>query len=145
MASGDDEFEYMLLQEYATCPTRATPGSAGFDVYSPGSFDIPPRDTATIPLYIAIKPPEGMYIRITSRSGLAIKSKIFCCADVVDPDYTGGLHVCLFNASKYKYNVKQHERIGSIVFERYGIPSAKEVDTMQPTTRGLGGFGSTGI
>lgn len=144
-STNDISFQYVLLDNGAKCPIRATPRSAGFDVYSPINYNILPHETAKIPLYIAIKPPLGMYVRITSRSGLAVANKVFTCADVVDPDYVGGIHICLFNASNVEYHVYQNDRIGSIVFEKYGVPYGRQVRTLGSTDRGTGGFGSTGI
>lgn len=144
-SDNNTSFQYMLLRDGAKCPAQATPNSAGFDVYSPVSCSISPQQTAKIPLYIAIQPPEGMYIRMTSRSGLALHHKVFTCADVIDPDYTGELHICLFNASDCHYHINQNDRIGSIVFEKYGLPIARQVHTLRSTCRGASGFGSSGV
>jgi dUTP pyrophosphatase len=137
-------FRYVLLSADAKLPVKATVHSAGYDVFSPFLCTIPAGSTVKIPLDVAICPPRGTYIRIASRSGLAVREQLFCPADVVDPDYTGCIHMCLTNMSSSDYTVQKHERIGSIVFERYLSPHAEEVQVLQQTARGNQGFGSTG-
>jgi dUTP pyrophosphatase len=137
-------FEYVLLSSNARVPTRATPGAAGYDLYSPIPYTIPPMCTVKICLEIIIKPPSGTYVRTASRSGLATKHEVFCPAGVVDPDYVGPIHMCLTNASANEYKIVRHERIGCIVFEKYGTPLPRRVNRIEETKRGGGGFGSTG-
>lgn len=140
----DGCFEYMRFHHDVTCPSRASSRSASYDVHNPIPYTIPANKTARIPLHIAIKPPLGMYIRMTSSSELALTNKIITCADVIDPDYTGGIHVCVINLSEIDYHIKKGEKIASFVFEKYGIPVGREVLSMKRTERGNQGFGSTG-
>jgi dUTP pyrophosphatase len=137
-------FRYVLLSPDGKVPVKSTVHSAGYDVFSPFQYTIPAGSTVKIPLDIAIRPPKGTYIRTTSRSSLAIRNQLFCPADVVDPDYTGCIHMCLTNVSLSDYTVQKHERIGSIVFERYLSPVAVQVKALKQTERGNKGFGSTG-
>lgn len=139
-----EHFRYVLLSGNARCPVRATSGSAGYDVYSPGQFKIPPGHTLKVPLNIAISPPPGMYIRMASRSGLAVHKRIVCVADVIDPDYTGEIHMCLINLSNHTYMIAKHQRIGAIVFEQYSTPYPQEAQSLAQTQRADGSFGSTG-
>lgn len=136
---------YVLLSDGAKVPKKATSGSAGYDVYSPTESVLPAHSTVKIDLCIAVKPPPGTYLRTSCRSSLAINHNIVCPADVIDPDYTGSIHMCLSNLSSTDYAIKKHERIGSIVFERFaaGIEWT-EVASLTETTRGSNGFGSTG-
>lgn len=140
----DGTFQYVLLSEHARVPTRATDGAVGYDVRSPYATYIGPGCTNCIDLHLAIKPPPGMYARTACRSGLASRHSLFCPADVIDPDYTGSIHMCVSNLSSFGYHVEQYEKVGSIVFERYGTPVAEEVDRLEETGRGAKGFGSTG-
>jgi dUTP pyrophosphatase len=137
-------FQYVLLSRDAKVPERATPGSAGYDVYCPREVTIPAFSTVKIPLDLSITPPLGTYIRTAARSSIATKHQIICPADVVDPDYTGCIHMCLTNLSGEQYTVKKHERVGSIVFERYAVPKGVERNELVGTARGANGFGSTG-
>lgn len=137
-------YEFMLLSKDAKEPMQGTPGSAALDVFSPREYSIPPSQTIKIPIEIAIKPPDGTYARTVSRSGLAVREQLFIPADCIDPDYRGGIHICLTNLSTTEYKVSKHERIGSIIFEQYVVPRGKEVKSMDSTVRGFSGFGSTG-
>jgi len=135
----------VLLSEDAKIPKRATNGSAGYDIYSPVECVIPPRTTVKINLGIAVKPPLGCYARTSCRSSLATKHELMCPADVIDPDYTGTIHMCLTNQSSKDYAVSKHERIGSIVFERIALNVEwKTVKSLRKTDRDSKGFGSTG-
>ena len=71
---------------HATLPSRATPGSAGFDLYSADSYVILPGRRVVVSTGIAVNLPTGTYGRIASRSGLAEKHGLNILADVVDPD-----------------------------------------------------------
>jgi dUTP pyrophosphatase len=137
-------FQYVLLSRDAKVPKRATQESAGYDIYSPKVVTIPARSTVKIPLDLSITPPPGTYVRTAARSSMATKHQIICPADVVDPDYTGCIHMCLTNLSEHQYTVQKHERIGSIVFECYATPAGIETFELDSTARGAKGFGSTG-
>ena len=143
-SSLSDRFSYKLLSPDAVCPTQATPGSAAFDVYSPYELCVDPFTTIRVPLDICIIPPKNCYIRTAGRSSLALNHGIFCPADVIDPDYTGPIHMILSNLSFKQYKISRHERIGGIVFERYAVPVPNRVDGFEVTGRGSRGFGSTG-
>jgi len=136
---------FILQSEDGKIPQRATDGSAGHDIFSPIACIIPPHSTITIDLCIAIRPPLGCYTRTSCRSSLATEHNIMCPADVIDPDYTGSIHMILTNLSCVEYAVKKHERIGSLVFERTALNVEWQmVHSFQTTTRGSQGFGSTG-
>lgn len=138
-------FAIRLLSPNAKCPRRVTPGAAAFDVYCPMEFFVPPYSTVRVPLDISVIPPAGCYVRTVSRTSLAVYRQIFSSADVVDPDYTGCLHMVLTNVSQNGYKICRHERIGAIVFEKFEIPRPRFVlKETKHTERGCGGFGSTG-
>jgi len=137
-------FEYVILDPEAKVPQRSSPGAAAFDLYSPSDFYIPPHTTVKVPVGLSITPPNGTYARTCGRSGLAVNHQLFCPADVIDPDYTGSIHMCLTNMSNAAYIVKHHERIGAIVFEKHSLPIPVERSNLRKTIRGESGFGSTG-
>ena len=83
----------------ACMPTRATLKSVGLDLYSPTNVLIPAHDKVLVDVGVAFQIPMGYYGRIASRSGLAIHHHIHVGAGVVDPDYTGSIHVLLMNFS----------------------------------------------
>ncbi|XP_038961577.1 deoxyuridine 5'-triphosphate nucleotidohydrolase isoform X12 [Rattus norvegicus] len=78
------------------------------------------------------------------RSGLAVKHFIDVGAGVIDEDYRGNVGVVLFNFGKEKFEVKKGDRIAQLICERILYPDLEEVQTLDNTERGSGGFGSTG-
>ena len=87
----------------------------------------------------------GTYGRIAPRSGLAVKKFIDTGAGVVDEDYRGPVGVVLFNHSEDDFEVKRGDRIAQLVLERIATPPVEVVEELDDTTRGAGGFGSTGV
>lgn len=88
--------------------------------------------------------PEGTYGRIAPRSGLASKHFIDTGAGVIDADYRGEVKVLLFNHSDVDYEVKKGDRVAQLVLERIYTPEVMEVENLEESVRGAGGFGSTG-
>ncbi|KAI8377743.1 dUTPase-like protein [Radiomyces spectabilis] len=132
------------LSEKAKLPTRGSPASAGYDLYSAEDKVIPAQGKAVIATDLSVAVPEGCYGRVAPRSGLASKHFIDTGAGVIDADYRGPLGVLLFNFSKEDYTVAQGDRIAQLVLERIYTPEVVEVQDLDTTTRGAGGFGSTG-
>ena len=79
------------------------------------------------------------------RSGLAWKHSIDVGAGVIDADYRGPVGVILFNHSDQDFAVKAGDRVAQLILERIVTPDVMEVEDLESTTRGSGGFGSTGI
>ena len=88
------------LSSNAQLPTRATSGSAGYDLYAAESYVVPSNGRQLVRTDIALLVPEGTYGRIASRSGIAWKHFIHVGAGVVDRDYRGNVCVLLFNFAK---------------------------------------------
>lgn len=127
----------------AVIPTRATPGSAGMDLYAIDDVVIQPGDIKLLKLGIKVAIPEGYYGRIAPRSGLAVKYGIDVLAGVVDADYRHEVGVVLINHGKEAYTVKKHDRIAQLIIERIAVVNTEEVESLDDTQRS-GGFGSTG-
>jgi dUTP pyrophosphatase len=85
-----------------------------------------------------------VYGRVAPRSGLTVKHGIHVGAGVIDPDYTGEIKVALFNLGDVPFEIKKGDRIAQLVLERCETPDVHEIDTLDETGRGAGGFGSTG-
>jgi dUTP pyrophosphatase len=73
-----------------------------------------------------------------------VKHCINVGAGVIDPDYTGEIKVVLFNHGENDFEIKRGDRIAQLVLERYETPPVKEIEIIEETERGSGGFGSTG-
>ena len=124
---------------------RATKLAAGYDLCSAIDTSIEAGGRLCIPTEISIAVPLGHYGRIAPRSGLAMKQGINVGAGVIDADYRGKVGVILFNHSDVTFKVKTGDRIAQLILERISTPQVEEVDTLEETERGVGGFGSTGM
>ncbi|GLT92139.1 hypothetical protein SLE2022_099930 [Rubroshorea leprosula] len=133
------------LSEKAVLPSRGSPLSAGYDLSSATDTKVPARGKALVPTDLSISIPEGTYARVAPRSGLAWKHSIDVGAGVIDADYRGPLGVILFNHSDADFEVKAGDRIAQLIIERIMTPDVVEVEDLDSTVRGAGGFGSTGV
>lgn len=132
------------LSPGAIVPTRASPGSVGYDLYSTETMSIKAHERGIVSTGIAATIPMGVYGRIAPRSGLAVKHGIQTGAGVIDPDYTGELKVILFNHGTEKFDIKQGDRIAQLILEKCETPLIEEVQEIKDTQRGTRGFGSSG-
>lgn len=133
----------------AIIPERATPGSAGFDLYACIDEDLTlsPGQSTLIPTGIAIELPNNNTAAfIFARSGLATKHGISLSngVGVVDSDYRGEIYVGLRNFSSNEYVIQKNERIAQMIIMPIISSSLIEVSSLNDTVRGNGGFGSTG-
>lgn len=134
-----------LLSKNAKMPTRGTPGSSGLDVYTPIDFVIPAWGDAIIPLDIAVDIPYGWDLALYNKSGIATKKKLFKGAELIDCDYTGNIHVHLFNHSDKDVTFLKGDKIGQFVMRPVWMGSVVQVSEIRKVTeRGDGKFGSTG-
>ncbi|XP_062061843.1 deoxyuridine 5'-triphosphate nucleotidohydrolase, mitochondrial isoform X2 [Lepus europaeus] len=141
---GTMRLRFSRLSEHATAPTRGSARAAGYDLYSAYDYTVPPMEKAIVKTDIQIALPSGCYGRIAPRSGLAAKYFIDVGAGVIDEDYRGNVGVVLFNFGKEKFEVKKGDRIAQLICERIFYPEIEEVQVLDDTERGSGGFGSTG-
>ncbi|KAF9008776.1 dUTPase-like protein [Cyathus striatus] len=132
------------LSDRAKLPTRGSPLAAGYDLYSAESKVIPAHGKALVDTQISIAVPAGTYGRVAPRSGLASKFMIDTGAGVIDADYRGVVFVLLFNLSDKDFQVNEGDRIAQLIIERIYTPEILEVQDLDETLRGAGGFGSTG-
>ncbi|KAL6215892.1 hypothetical protein ACLB2K_015318 [Fragaria x ananassa] len=138
-------FRVKKLSEKAVLPSRGSPLSAGYDLSSATEMKIPARGKALVPTDLSIAVPEGTYARVAPRSGLALKHSIDVGAGVIDADYRGSVGVILFNHSDVDFEVKVGDRIAQLIIEKIITPDVMEVEDLDCTVRGEGGFGSTGV
>ena len=140
------EIKIKKLYEDSIIPTRGSEDAAGYDLYAHESAVIEPHTTKKIGTGVAIQPPKYSFGAVFARSGLAAKQGLrpANCVGVCDYDYTGEYIVALHNDSNEERMVKAGERIGQVVFMPYVNVSFVEVDELEETERGDGGFGSTG-
>lgn len=128
-------------------PSYAKSGDAGVDLHATKDVIVHPMDRALIPTGIAIQLPRGVEAQVRSRSGLALKKGVFVLNSpgTIDSGYTGEIGVILFNTTNEPFSVKRGDRIAQLVFSPVYQAEFKEVDELEETERGGGGFGSTGV
>lgn len=144
MASMRPLLRFAKLTPNAFSPTHGSKFAAGHDLYSAYDYAIPPKGKQLCFTDIQIACPEGCYGRVAPRSGLANKHFIDVGAGVIDQDYRGNVGVILFNFGSEQFHVKKGDRIAQLILERIYIPELEELQSLDETERGAGGFGSTG-
>nr|XP_051179131.1 deoxyuridine 5'-triphosphate nucleotidohydrolase-like [Lolium perenne] len=133
------------LSENAILPRRGSALAAGYDLSSAVEVTVPARGKALVATDLSIAIPEGTYARVAPRSGLALKHSIDVGAGVIDADYRGPVGVVLFNHSEVDFAVKPGDRIAQLIIQVIATPEVAEVEDLDATLRGEGGFGSTGV
>ena len=140
-------FQVVLDDTKAVLPERKH-GSIGYDVRSVEKMSIVPGNRATISTGLRIAFPDGHYCRIAPRSGLAFHSGIDVLAGVVDSDYRGIVRVILHNTGSEVFEVNVGDRIAQLILEQasvFDVQCVESVEELGVTSRGDGGFGSTGV
>ncbi|WP_288410039.1 dUTP diphosphatase [uncultured Sphingomonas sp.] len=127
-------------------PAYATAGAAGMDVVAAETVDLAPGARRAIATGFAMAIPEGYEVQVRPRSGLALKHGITCLntPGTIDSDYRGEVKVILANLGHEVFRVVRGERIAQLVPAEVTRASLYEVDVLDDTERGVGGFGSTG-
>lgn len=129
-------------------PEYATPLSAGMDLRAniSESIILQPLERRLIPTGIFLQLPEGYECQIRPRSGLALKHGITVLNSpgTIDADYRGEVCVILANMSLRPFTIEKGERICQMVVARHASVDWDEVDVLDETERGAGGFGHTG-
>lgn len=136
------------LRDNARIPTRGSAAAAGYDLYAclDESVTIAPHATAMIGTGLSVAVPEGYFGAVFARSGLASKQSLrpANCVGVCDSDYRGEYIVALHNDGETERVIENGERIAQLVVIPYLSVEFDEVEELDETERGAGGFGSTG-
>lgn len=134
------------LYEEALLPTKATEGSAAFDLYAYTEAPLEPRETFKYKTGIALEIPEGSVGLIFPRSGLSTKFgiRLSNCVGVIDSDYRGEIIVALHNDGDESYMINRCDRIAQLMIVDIPKIGIEEVAELSDTKRGIGGFGSSG-
>ncbi len=130
------------------CPAYATPQSAGVDLKAnlETSVTLQPLQRTLVPTGLFIALPAGFEAQVRPRSGLAAKHGITVLntPGTIDADYRGEIKVILVNLSQEPFEIVPGERIAQMVIARHEQVEWEEVEELDATERGAGGFGSTG-
>jgi dUTP pyrophosphatase len=131
-------------------PAYETSGSAGMDVRAAlpagDPVTLKPGARAMVPTGLSVAIPEGYEIQVRPRSGLAAKHGLTCLntPGTIDSDYRGEIKVILINLGAEAFVIQRGERIAQLVLAPVTRLAWSEVDALDETARGAGGFGSTG-
>lgn len=137
------------LKEGTTPPTYGSAGASGFDLRANNEDDItiPVGGTVLVPTGLHMAIPAGFEMQVRSRSGLAAKNGVFVLntPGTVDSDYRGEVKVILHNAGTEPFTVQTGDRIAQGVICPVVHAVWNVVESLEPSDRGEGGFGSTGV
>ena len=127
-------------------PAYATAGAAGMDVVAAEDVELAPGGRHPVATGFAMAIPHGWEVQVRPRSGLALKHGITCLntPGTIDSDYRGEVKVILANLGQEPFAVRRGERIAQLVPAAVVQVALDEVDALDDTARGIGGFGSTG-
>ena len=133
----------VVLDEGAIMPTRAHEDDAGLDLYSQENQIVSAKEAGYFDTGVHIQIPKGFVGMLKSKSGLNVRFGIVS-EGVIDAGYTGSIVVRLYDHSGYDYRVKRGDKISQLVILPIITPELEEVKELEQTSRGSGGFGSTG-
>ena len=139
--------EVKLLNKNAKLPGYAHRGDAGLDLFSVEEKEIQPRESAMVKIGISIALPPDTEAQIRPRSGLALKHQITVLNSpgTIDCGYRGEVCVILINHGRKSFLVNKGMKIAQMLIKPVYTVEVKEVKELPGTSRGSGGFGSTGL
>jgi deoxyuridine 5'-triphosphate nucleotidohydrolase len=134
---------FRSLSPDAIKPKKGSLQAAGFDLFSSADITVYPNTTECVPLGFATDMPNDIHGRIESRSGMAVKG-IVVLTGVIDADYRGEWKVILRNVTKHPFDIAKGDRVAQVVFRQTVPVALEDVCELSESSRGAGGFGSTG-
>lgn len=128
-------------------PQRSTTHAVGYDVRSAeADFVLGKGEIRVVGTGLVLEMPDVLECQVRPRSGLAVRHGVSIpnAPGTIDPDYRGEVRVALINLGPEPVEIVRGERIAQLVFARFETPTVHEIDAVENTERGAGGFGSTG-
>ena len=131
----------------AKTPSYAHKGDSGVDLYAAEDYTLKPMERKMVSTGIRIAIPHGYEAQVRPKSGLAVEHGISHANSVgtIDSGYRGEIKVPLINFSDRPYKIEKGKKIGQMVFAKVEEAVFEETDELDSTSRGEGGFGSTGM
>jgi dUTP pyrophosphatase len=128
-------------------PAYATAGAAGMDICAAENLSLRPGRRAGVATGFAFAIPQGYEVQVRPRSGLALKNGVTCLntPGTIDCDYRGEVKVILINLGEEDFAINRGDRIAQLVVAPAPQALTLEVEDLDDTVRGAGGFGSTGV
>ena len=125
-------------------PSYSSENAVGLDVVAAEHVTLPPGGRHAVKTGLAMSIPHGYEVQVRSRSGTAVRSGITCLTGTIDSDYRGEIMVVLINLGAEPFQIARGDRIAQLVPAPVLRARFEEVDDLDETARGQGGFGSTG-
>lgn len=142
------DIKYILSNPHARPPHRAHPTDAGADLHAAvdRAVTIKPGQRKLIPTGVTLAIPTGFVGLVHPRSGLAAKHgvTVLNTPGTIDSDYRGEVMVCLINHGPRQHTIQPGDRIAQLLIQKVELSTFVNVDNLDTTQRGTGGFGSTG-
>ena len=135
-----------MIHPEAIIPKKANQTDAGFDVFVPVRTMVPPKRTTLVKTGFAVAVPEGYELQVRSKSGLALNLHTVVAQGIgtIDSDYRGEVGILLWNRNSIGVEFGAGEKIAQLVLCKLPDAEFEEVEELNDTSRGEGGFGSTG-
>jgi dUTP pyrophosphatase len=128
----------------AKLPVYGHPGDAGLDLYSVADRDLAPGEVFAVPTGIQIAVPTGHVGLVWDKSGISLKA-VHRLAGVIDAGYRGEVQVVLINLGASPFALRRGMKIAQLLVQPVAAVEVVEADSLDGTSRGQGGFGSTGL
>ena len=138
------EIKIRKMNTSAKAPAYAHPGDAGMDLFSCADMSLAPGETKPVPTGIQMAIPQGYVGLVWDKSGISLKG-VHRLAGVVDAGYRGEVRVVMVNLGTESFEIKPGMKIAQMLIQPVEAPTIVESDTLDDTSRGVGGFGSTGL
>jgi len=134
------------IKDNAILPKYAHEGDAGVDLYSTEDYTLKPGERTLVSTGIKIAVPQGYEAQVRPKSGLALNHGISICntPGTIDAGYRGEVGVIAINHSNEEFKIEKGKKVAQMIFNKVEQAEFEEVDELESTTRGEGGFGSTG-
>ena len=139
-----NKIQILPMSSDATIPTRASDNSAGLDLYASKTTVIEAYNRNLIDTNLKLEMVGGTFGMITGRSGIAWNHGIQIHTGIIDSDYRGELKILAYNTDKNNYVVWKGDRVGQLIILSHEKPEIRIVNTVNETSRGAHGFGSSG-
>ncbi len=143
MSAHPETIEIKRLMDGAILPTRAHADDAGLDLYGAEDVSLQPGEGRMVKTGVAMAVPQGYVGMVADRSSLARKG-LKTAGGIIDAGYRGEVMIVLWNISREAVTLNRGERIAQLLAIPIATPAVKEVNELDATKRGAGGFGSTG-
>jgi dUTP pyrophosphatase len=135
--------KFKKLHESAIVPSYSHPDDAGFGIYASESKILKPMEYYTVSTSISSEIPNDYFVSIRDRSSMAIKG-LHVLGGVIDAGYRGEWKVIIINFGKEEYKIEIGDKIAQGILQNSTQPKIEIAEDLSDTTRGSGGFGSTG-